>query len=89
MRQGLYDNLSNKCKNTIKVNNPEISINIISNMKLPGSNDKIGKESALKIYNLYSDESVEYKSSNYQNNINKYKTKVKHNINIAEKYSKK
>jgi len=89
MRQGIYDNLSNKCKSTIKSNNPEISIDIISNFKLPGYNNKIGKEGAMKIYNLYSDESVEYKSSNYQNNINKYKTKIKRNINIAEKYCKK
>jgi hypothetical protein len=89
MRQGLYEILSNKCKSTIKVNEPNVSINIISNMKLPGSTCKIGKESALKIYKLYSDESVEYKSSNYQNNINKYKSKVKHNINIAEKYCNK
>ena len=86
MRQGLYDGLSNKCKNTIKLNNPEVSIDIISNMKLPGSSSKIGKESALKIYNLYSDESVEYKPSEYRNNINKYKGKVKKNINTAQKY---
>ena len=85
MRQGLYNDLSNKCKNTIQLNNPQASIDIISNMKLPGSTNKIGKESALKIYNLYSDNSVEYKSSEYRNNINKYKKKVQKNINIAKK----
>jgi hypothetical protein len=83
MRQGLYDKLSNKCKNTINLNNPVDSINIISEMKLPCSNSKIGMKDALKIYNIYSDESVEYKSSKYKNNINKYKDKVKENVNIA------
>lgn len=89
MRQGLYDNLSKNCKDIIKQYSPENSIDIISNMKLPGNSNKIGKDSALKIYNLYSDESVEYKSSEYKNNITKYKKKVRNNVNISEKYCKK
>jgi hypothetical protein len=89
MRQGLYDILSKKCINTIKTNDPKESINIISNMKLPGSSNKIGKDSAFKIYKLYSEESVEYKSSEYRNNINSYKKKVNNNINVAQKYCKK
>jgi hypothetical protein len=88
MRQGLYDNLSNKCKSVIKTNNPEESIKKISNLKLPGSSNKLGKDAAFKIYNLYSDESVEYKQITYQNDINKYKNKVNNNIKKAEKYSK-
>jgi hypothetical protein len=87
MKQGLYDNLSNVCKTTIKNNNPEDSINIIANMKLPGSSDKIGKDSAYKIYNLYSDKSVNYDTEQYKYNISSYKKKVKNNINRAKKYS--
>jgi hypothetical protein len=87
MRQGLYDNLSNICKSTIKSNTPDDSINIIANMKLPGSSDKIGKDSAYKIYNLYSDNSVDYDMEKYRNNISSYKKKVRNNINRAKKCS--
>jgi hypothetical protein len=85
MRQGLFDGLSTKCVNTIKNNDPSSSINIISKMKLPGSSEKIGKDNALKIYKIYADDSVEFKSSRYKSNINNYKKKVNNNISIAEK----
>ena len=81
MRQGLYDNLSNKCKTAIKQNNPGDSVNIISNMKIPGSGEKIGKTKAIEIYKLYSDESVKYDTNKHKNNINSYKNEVKKNIN--------
>ena len=85
MRQGLFDGLSTKCINTIKTNDPNSSINIISKMKLPGSSEKIGKDDAFKIYKIYADHSVEFKSSRYKSNINGYKKKVNNNINVAEK----
>ena len=88
MHNGLYDKLSIKCKSTIKSNSPQNSINIISNMKLPGKSESMGKNNALKIYNLYSDHSVEYNSSKYRNNINSYKKSVQNNTNTARKYCK-
>lgn len=88
MQQGLYDNLTKKCKNTIKNNNPKESINIISDMNLPGKKNKIGNENALKIYKVYADESCKYNSTLYKNDINSYKKKVNNNINEAKKYSK-
>lgn len=83
MTNGLYDNISKNCKNIISNNNPKNSINIISNMVIPGSNVKIGKDSASQIYKTYADNSVEYNNNKYKNNINKYKTKVDSNINKA------
>jgi hypothetical protein len=88
MHNGLYDKLSSKCKSTIKSKSPQNSINIISNMKLPGKSNSMGKDNALKIYNLYSDHSIEYNSSKYKNNINSYKDSVQSNKNIANKYCK-
>jgi hypothetical protein len=88
MHNGLYDNLSNKCKSAIQSNSPEDSIKIISKIKLPGKSDTIGTANALKIYNLYADNSVEYNPSKYQNNINSYKNAVKNNKNKAKKYCK-
>lgn len=85
MHNGLYQNLSNKCKTVITNNDPNKSINLISKMKSPGSGEKIGREKALKIYNAYSDNSVNYDSKNHQNNISTYKKKVNSNINKAEK----
>jgi hypothetical protein len=49
----------------------------------------MGKETALKIYNIYSEDSVNYDSKKYQTNINSYKEKVNKNIKIANKHSKK
>jgi hypothetical protein len=87
MQDGLYKNLSNKCKSVIKNNNPNQSINLISKMKSPGNGEKIGREKALKIYNAYSDNSVNYDSNTYKNNISSYKNKVNSNINKANKYA--
>ena len=85
MHDGIYQDLSNKCKKIITNNNPSQSINMISKIKSPGNGEKIGKEKALKIYNAYSDNSVNYDSNKYKNNISSYKNKVKSNINTANK----
>ena len=87
MHNGLYQNLSNKCKSVITSNNPNQSINLISKMKSPGSGEKIGREKSLKIYNAYSDSSVNYDSKKYQNDISSYKNKVNSNIKKAERIS--
>jgi len=87
--QGSYDLLSTKCINIIKNNSPQDSVNMIANLKLPCDKNKIGINKALEIYKLYADESVEYDSVKYRNNINEYKKKVNNNINNSKKYSKK
>jgi hypothetical protein len=79
-----YDALTNKCKNIIKSNNPSDSINKISNLKTPKGNS-FGNDVAMKIYKLYSDESVKYDSKKYQNNISSYKKSVKNNVEKAKK----
>ena len=80
MHDGLYQDLSNKCKSVITKNDPNKSINLISKMKSPGNGEKIGKEKAVKIYNAYADNSVNYDSKKYKNNISSYKNKVNSNI---------
>jgi len=86
---GNYDSLETKLKNIINTNNPKQSIILMSKCKLPESNKEIGKETALKIYNSYSENSVNYDSKKYQTNINAYKEKVNNNVKIATKSSKK
>ena len=81
-------NITNKCKNIIKNNSPENSINIIANMINPVDKNKFGKENALKIYNVLCDSSIDYDINKYKNNINKYKDNINNNINKAAKYAK-
>lgn len=85
MHDGIYQDLSNKCKKIITNNNPSQSINLISKIKSPENGEKLGKEKALKIYNAYSDNSVNYDSNTYKNNISSYKNKVNSNINNVNK----
>jgi hypothetical protein len=86
---GCYDLLETKIKDVINSNDPKKSINIISKMKLPLSNKEIGKETALKLYKSYSENSVNYDSKKYQTNINSYKQQVNNNVKIANKSSRK
>ena len=80
--------ISNKCKIIIKSNNPEKSIMKISNLKL-SDNNSIGKNNALNIYKLYSNDSTEYNSSLYRNKITLYKDKISSNVSIASKFANK
>ena len=82
MRSISYDKLSNKCINIIKNNPPKEAINLISNLKTE-DNNIIGKETAKKIYKLYSNYSVKYSSTKYSENITKYTNKVNNNIKKA------
>lgn len=86
---GNYDSLETKLKNIMNKNDPKQSIELMSKCRLPRSNKEIGKEKALKIYNTYSENSINYDSKKYQTNINLYKEKVNENVKIATKYSKK
>jgi hypothetical protein len=84
-----YQKISNKCKSTIREKSPEESIKIISNLKSPTSGKNIGEKDALKIYNVYSNESVKYDSKLYKNNINDYSNKINSNIEKAYHSTKK
>jgi hypothetical protein len=77
-------NIALECKDIIKKNSPEKSIDIISKMKTPDG-EKIGKDNALKIYKIFSLESVEYKDE-YKFNYRKYMKNVDKNIDKATKY---
>ena len=81
-----YYNLSEQCKTIIESNNADDSMKIISNLKCNKTGKKIGKKTALKIFIVYSDNSVPYDKNQYKNNITNYQKKVKKNIKIAESY---
>ncbi len=82
-----YNVITNKCLKIIKSNSPEKSITKISNLKF-SDKSKIGTNKALKIYTVHANESVEYKSSLYKNNITTYKNKIDSNIKKASKFAK-
>ena len=85
MRNNSHFDLAKECETIIKNNNPEKSMDLISNIILP-SNKKVGKKLAFKIFIVYSDKSVKYDSKIYQNDINSFKRKVKKNVKIASNY---
>ena len=80
-----YPEFASQCKNIIKNNSPEKSLEKIANMKI-GDNIKVGKKNAIEIYKCLSDYSIEWDNSKYSNNITSFKKKVNKNINKAEKY---
>lgn len=82
MRNVSYENLSNVCKDIIRNKKPEDAINIIANIKTE-DNSIIGKDTAKRIYKLYSKESVKYNSNKYSENITEYKNKVNKNVKKA------
>ena len=82
-----YADFSNKCKDIIKNNTPEKSLEKISNLKIQ-NNNKIGIDNAIKVYKCFSDNSVEWDDAKYSNNITSYKKKVNNNISKVVIHSK-
>ena len=80
--------LAKKCQTIIKNNTPEKSIDLISNIKNTVNNKKFGKEKALKIYILYSSQSIEYDEEKYRYNGTQYSKDINSNIKKASKYVK-
>jgi len=78
--------LQKKVKQIINKNNPKKSIILISKLQIPGLDKLVGMDKALRLYKLHCDESIEYDSKKYKNNINAYETKVNSNIKDAKKY---
>ena len=77
------DQLTNKCKNIIKNNSVETSIEMISRLKYPTSNELIGINGAIKIYKVYSKYSIDYSSKKYDNNGRSYNNKINKNFRKA------
>ena len=70
--------LKDKFVKIIKSNSANDAINIISKIKNPINNEKLGINKAEKIYNLYVNEYiVEYDMYKHANNIDDYQKKVK------------
>jgi len=70
--------LKDKFVKIIKRNSVNDAINIISKIKNPINNEKLGINKAEKIYNLYVNEYiVEYDMYKHANNIDDYHKKVK------------
>ncbi len=70
--------LKDKFVKIIKSNSANEAINIISKIKNPINNEKLGINKAEKIYNLYVNEYiVEYDMYKHANNIDDYHKKVK------------
>lgn len=81
-----FSGLEQKIKQIINKNNPKKSIILISKLKIPVLNKIVGIDKALRLYALYSNESVDYDLKKYKNDINTYETKVNNNITQAKKY---
>ena len=58
--------------NIMKKNSPEDSVEKISNLINPYTQEEIGKNKAIKIYTLNIENVVVYKEDIYGNNISKY-----------------
>lgn len=79
-----YTKLMEKCKKIIKEDKPEKSIKKISNIDNKLSGKKIGKEYAIKIYDKYKNESVEWTYDKYFYKPKKYISKIEKNYQIAK-----
>lgn len=82
-----YDDITQKSKKIIRNNDPSISIEKISKIKI-NKNETVGVKKALMIYSVYKDDSVKYEPKKYDNNINLYKSKVNKNYTSAINASK-
>lgn len=75
-----------ECKRIIKNYPPDESVIKISKLKIKDKTNKVGLDDALNIYKCFSDESVEWDTKKYKNDIYTYKNKVNNNIDNAVKY---
>lgn len=80
-----FEELSEKCVDIIKNNDPKKSIDLISNIEYL-KNNKLGMNNALKIYKTYAGESSNYDTKKNQKKISPYVKEVKKNKSKAELY---
>jgi len=81
-----YSDLQKKCKNIIKNNTPEKSLDIISNIQFDNKG-KVGMDNAINIYKCFAVKSIEW-DDKYSNNITSFKNKVHKNLKNAINHGK-
>ena len=67
--------------NIMKKNSTEDSIEIISKLTNPYTNEKIGKKKAIRLYIINVENTVEYDSEKYGNNMSKYQSIINKKLN--------
>jgi hypothetical protein len=80
--------IENQIKEIIIKNSPDDSINLISQINVPNKNKVIGFDKALRLYKIYSNNSIKYNSKKYKNSYKNYTNDINSNINSAVKASK-
>ena len=67
--------------NIMKKNSTEDSIEIISKLNNPYTKEKIGKKKAIRLYIINVENTVEYDSEKYGNNMSKYNSMINNKLN--------
>lgn len=67
--------------NIMKKNSTEDSIEIISKITNPYTKEKIGKKKAIRLYIINVENTVEYDSEKYGNNMSKYNSMINNKLN--------
>jgi hypothetical protein len=80
------EKLINQSKKIIKNNNIKQSMNLISNLKNPVTNDKLGTKKAFKIYSQIIRDTMKYNPSKHDNNIDLFFEQIKEKITEAYSY---
>jgi flagellin-specific chaperone FliS len=80
------EKLLKQSKQIIKNNSIKDSMSIISNLKNPLTNKKLGTEKAFKIYCQHIREIMKYNPAKHDNNIDKYLNTINDKIREAHEY---
>ena len=80
------EKLLKQSKEIIKKNTIKNSMNLISNLNNPVTNEKIGSEKAFKIYCEHIREIMKYNPKKHDNNIDNYIDQIKDKIKEAYRY---
>lgn len=78
------EKLFKQSKEIIKKNTIKNSMNLISNLNNPVTNDKIGTKKAFKIYCQHIREIIKYDPKKHENNVDSYINSI--NVKIKEAY---
>jgi len=80
------EKLIKQSKQIIRNNTIKDSMYLISNLKNPASDEKLGTKKAFKIYSQIIRETMKYNPSKHDNNIDKYFDQIKNKITEAYQY---
>jgi hypothetical protein len=84
MSDNKLNNFTNKCISILERNDTNIAIEKIAQLKY--YNKTVGYKDALKIFKLYSKNTIKYQMNKYENNIDLYRNKVNRNIQKCGEY---